>query len=203
MPVRPAEMTPEQIEEYRNRGTFLKQGVFISEDGNSKTTFKDGLVTNVEYTIKPMRPPSLAELNKNGPQRATEADFEHQGISPDGTKPYRPPEERAPTTATSTEPTYEELKQKYPATYSTLARKNGDDTAKIEEALRRANTAGFDETTGTNSTGTTGGGLIPSTPAQAPVQAPISTAAQRQNALNQSRANDAAGISNISEPENP
>ena len=149
VPVRPAEMTPEQIEEYRNRGTFLKQGVFISEDGNSKTTFKDGLVTNVEYTIKPMRPPSIAELNKNGPQRATEADFEHQGISPDGTWPYRPPEEREKTTATSTE--------------------------------------------------TTAGGLIE----EPTTQAPISAAAQRQNTLNQSRANDAAGISNISEPENP
>ena len=110
----------------------------------------DKCEANVEYTIKPMRPPSIAELNKNGPQRATEADFEHQGISPDGTWPYRPPEERAPTTATSTE--------------------------------------------------TTAGGLI-----EEPIeQAPISAAAQRQNALNQSRANDAAGISNITnEPENP
>ena len=43
----------------------------------------------------------------------------------------------------------------------------------------------------------------PQTTTSAPTQAPISAAAQRQNALNQSRANDAAGISNISEPENP
>ena len=168
-PVRPAEMTPEQIEEYRNRGTFLKQGVFISEDGRTKTTFKDGLVTNVEYDVKPMHPPSLAELNKNGPQRATEADLEHQNISPDGTKPYIPPEERATTTTASTEPTA-------PAKVAP--------TPPQEEETRTP--------------------AIPSTRAQPPEQAPISAAAQRQNALNQSRANDAAGISNIvSEPENP
>ena len=95
-----------------------------------------------------------------------------------------PPTETQPTTQPTTESelTYEQLQQKYPVTYSTLNRKHNGDPVPIEAALRRANTAGFDEATGTNSTGTTGGGLMPSTPAQTPAPAPQTTpAASAQN----------------------